>query len=155
MSVVVSDASPLHYLILCDCIELLPKIFAKVVIPATVARELSQPTTPSPVSHWIEHLPNWASIETGKPFEPGRQLDPGEAEAISLALAGSYLLLIDEEIGRQIAKSLGLEILGTIGLLGKAARNGLIDVPQVITRLQETNMYLSDELISWLRSHTR
>ncbi len=40
MSVVVSDTSPLHYLILCGAETALPRLFSQVVIPPTVFREL-------------------------------------------------------------------------------------------------------------------
>ena len=42
MSVVVSDTSPLHYLILCGAETILPRLFRQVVIPPTVFRELHQ-----------------------------------------------------------------------------------------------------------------
>ena len=33
MSAVVSDTSPLHYLVECEAIEILPKLFGEVLIP--------------------------------------------------------------------------------------------------------------------------
>ena len=46
MSVVVSDTSPLHYLIECDAVEILPALFHEALIPPTVHREMQQPKTP-------------------------------------------------------------------------------------------------------------
>ncbi len=66
MSVVVSDTSPLHYLILCGAETALPQLFSQVVIPPTVFRELQQPNTPAPVREWANSLPNWASVQTPK-----------------------------------------------------------------------------------------
>jgi predicted nucleic acid-binding protein len=40
VSVVVSDTSPLHYLVLCGASSVLPHLFQKVVIPPTVFQEL-------------------------------------------------------------------------------------------------------------------
>ncbi|MGD0253025.1 MAG: hypothetical protein ABSC01_10060 [Verrucomicrobiota bacterium] len=57
MSVVVSDTSPLHYLILCGAESILPSLFRQVVIPPTVFRELQQPNTPPPVRQWAASLP--------------------------------------------------------------------------------------------------
>ncbi|MGO8679050.1 MAG: hypothetical protein ACLQVX_24690 [Limisphaerales bacterium] len=37
MSVVVSDTSPLHYLILCKAETILPRLFRQVVMPPTVS----------------------------------------------------------------------------------------------------------------------
>jgi predicted nucleic acid-binding protein len=40
VSAVVSDTSPLQYLLECEAIEILPKLFGEVLIPPTVHREL-------------------------------------------------------------------------------------------------------------------
>lgn len=56
-----------------------------------------------------------------------RELDPGEAEAIALALeTRAELLLMDERLGRDTARHLGLPFTGLIGLLVEAKRKGLI-----------------------------
>jgi predicted nucleic acid-binding protein len=47
MIVVVSDTSPIHYLIICEVVELLPKLYERIVIPKTVYAELSSPETPA------------------------------------------------------------------------------------------------------------
>jgi predicted nucleic acid-binding protein len=54
-------------------------------------------------------------------------LDPGEAEAIALALeTRAELLLMDERLGRDTARYLGLTFTGLIGLLVQGKRKGLI-----------------------------
>ena len=54
-------------------------------------------------------------------------LDKGEAEAIALAKQeASDILLIDELLGRKIAKKHGLKVIGTGGILVEAKRRGLI-----------------------------
>ena len=60
MSLVVSDAGPVHYLVLCGAIEVIPKLYGKCVVPAAVARELTHRRTPPEVSRWIQTLPHWA-----------------------------------------------------------------------------------------------
>lgn len=66
MSVVVSDTSPLHYLILCGAETTLPRLFSHVVIPPMVFRELQQPNTPATVRQWAGSLPSWAVVQTPK-----------------------------------------------------------------------------------------
>ena len=69
-----------------------------------------------------------------------RDLDKGEAEAIALALqmkAGRVLL--DEREGRRVAKSLGLDVTGVLGILLRAQRKG------VLPSLQKS----MDELQRW------
>ena len=41
MRPVVADTGPLHYLVLIDAIDILPKLFGRVLIPEIVAVELS------------------------------------------------------------------------------------------------------------------
>src|SRR5438105_1302019 len=53
--VVISDASPLHYLILIGHAEVLPSLYTEVLIPEAVAKELQQPATPESVRDWIVH----------------------------------------------------------------------------------------------------
>jgi hypothetical protein len=57
--VVISDASPLHYLILIGHAEVLSALYTEVLIPEAVASELRQAATPESVRHWIVHPPAW------------------------------------------------------------------------------------------------
>lgn len=84
------------------------------------------------------------------------RLDRGERDAILLALAiEADLLIVDERDGRRVAKALDLAITGTIGMLDVAASEGLVDIPEVITRLRKTSFRASPSLYQWLlRRHT-
>ena len=54
-------------------------------------------------------------------------LDAGEAEAIALASEiGAGLLLMDESDGRAEARSLGLQVTGTLGVLLRARQVGML-----------------------------
>jgi len=55
--IVVCDASPLHYLILVGYVEVLPKLFDRVITPPAVIFELSRPRTPEPVRLWTASPP--------------------------------------------------------------------------------------------------
>lgn len=57
MHVVVADTGPLHYLVLIDAIDLIPKLFDQVLVPQTVHDELTAQRTPEPVRSWIAHVP--------------------------------------------------------------------------------------------------
>jgi len=60
------------------------------------------------------------------------------------------LLVIDERLGRRIAKARGIAIVGTLGILDDAATQGLIDLPNAIAQLQQTNFRVSRRLIQAL-----
>jgi hypothetical protein len=67
-------------------------------------------------------------------------LDRGEAEAIALAMElQADLTLLDERDGRKLAKALGLKVIGVLGILLRANKEGkLSSLPDVINALVET-----------------
>ena len=113
MSVVVSDTSTLHYLILCNTENVLPQLFRQVVIPPTVFREMQQPNTPPLVRQWASALPSWVTARTSKVLTLALDIDAGEIEAICLA---QEIHAAAERAGRNAAKQCGLAVVGTIGL---------------------------------------
>ena len=148
MSVVVSDTSPLHYLILCGTEEILPKLFQQVVIPPTVFAELQQTNTPPPVKKWADALPDWVVVQSPIHLSAGLDVDRGELEAISLAREiHAAAVLMDDLAGRWAAAQCGLPVVGTLGLFEQASIRGLIDLPGVIGRLRQTNVRLDSKLI--------
>ncbi len=60
------------------------------------------------------------------------------------------LILLDDRQARNAALELGLTITGTVGVLDKAARAGLIDLRAVLEDLQKTNFYIAVELVEKL-----
>ena len=80
--IVVSDTSPLNYLLLINAIHVLPDLFDEVYVPAAVMGEMQQPRTPEPVKLWAQSPPVWLKVRTAAPIvlQPAR-LGPGEAEA--------------------------------------------------------------------------
>lgn len=87
--IAVADTSPLTYLVLIGEIELLPALFAEVVIPPAVAAEVADPRAPEPLRTWWQEPPSW--IRTADPGgrepppEEVQRLHRGEREAILLA----------------------------------------------------------------------
>jgi len=60
--IVVSDTSPLNYLVLVGAIDVLPKLFGEVYVPLAVIQELQHPRTPVPVKQWAQSPPDWLRI---------------------------------------------------------------------------------------------
>jgi predicted nucleic acid-binding protein len=80
-----------------------------------------------------------------------KELDIGEREAILVAVREeTSLLLIDERAGRAVARELGVTVTGTIGVLGAAAQNGLVDPAEAVRDLRETTFRASSDLYRWL-----
>lgn len=60
--IVISDTSPLNYLILIECVHVLPALYGSVVIPEGVFEELQRPNTPEAVREWMSAHPNWLEV---------------------------------------------------------------------------------------------
>jgi len=147
--IVVSDASPLHYLILVGAVDYLPRLFEQVIIPSAVAAELTRPNTPPLVSRWTSQPPSWLKIVRPQAVDRSLNLDAGETEAISLALElGVDSILIDERKGRLVAAQRGLLLIGTIALLERFAREGWIDFDQTIAHLRAAKFRLNERLVT-------
>jgi predicted nucleic acid-binding protein len=96
---VVSDTSPLNYLILIEEIDLLEKLYGRVVIPRSVYEELNAPETPAQVRTWIANPPMWLSVVTVPSIADDglRSLHQGEREALALSLQEKVdAVIIDE-----------------------------------------------------------
>ena len=148
MSAVVSDTSPLHYLVECEAIEILPALFQEVLIPPTVHRELQHARTPPRVQAWAQKLPPWIKVQAPSSVDQTLNVDEGEKEAISLAReVQAVAILMDDRRGRAEAIRCGLRVAGTIGLLEAAARRGLLDFAVAIGRLRQTNARLDEKVV--------
>ena len=148
MTLVVADTSPLNYLVLIEAVELLPRLYQRVVIPRAVYAELTHLSAPAAVRRWVSALPPWAEVRSAVRVELGGILDPGEAEAIALAQElKADALLLDEAEGREVALRLGLPVSGTVGVLEKAAERDLLDLADAFRRLSRTSIRLSPELL--------
>jgi len=62
MTVVVSDTSPLNYLVMSGEIEILHRLYDKVLIPSEVLAELEDSGTPSEVLQWVRARPDWIEV---------------------------------------------------------------------------------------------
>ena len=155
---VVSDTSPLNYQVLAGYIDLLPRVDSEIVVPQAVARELTNFAAPAIVRRWMQNPPEWLNVvhcETPLLEAPRElHLGQGEAEAITLALRRKAVLLADDGAARRFATSQGIPVVGTLGILGRLARKGLLDLPAALSRLQATTFYIStSELESFLSQY--
>lgn len=147
--VVVADAGPLHYLILLDAADILAALFDHVLIPTAVCDELMHSNTPSEVRTWMATSRNWLRGERVLAPRPMPGLHRGEAEALQLALQTNAAgVLMDDMDGRAEARRLGLTVVGTVGVLERAAEKDLIQLPVVLAKLQATNFFISEELLT-------
>lgn len=144
--IVVSDASPLINFAIIGNLELLPKLFGEVILPQTVFEELTIKGESMAGADEIREA-DWIRVKSctnqSLLLALRNQIDPGEAESIVLALELSAdLILMDERMGRRIAKEFQLAVTGTLGLLRDAKRHGHIKaVKPLLDKLIQANSF--------------
>lgn len=151
MSVVISDSSPLICLCFLRREALLHQLFGQLLVPPTVVAELANPHPPvGRIS--IESI---QGVEVRAPKQRGTvdqllvELDPGERDAIALAIeTNAQALLIDEALGRRVAKSLDIPIIGTCGILVRAKERGFIESvqPLIDSLRSDLRFFISDAI---------
>lgn len=147
MSIIV-NSTPLISLALLGELDLLRKIFGEVTIPRAVYDEV---ITRGENKTGYKNLTaiDWFRVSEVVHQELKRsimvELDEGEAEVICIAKdQGVRRVCIDEFAGRRYAKLLGLEVIGTLGVLLVAKKKGY--VPQIrpcIDKLIAHNRHIS------------
>ena len=77
-------------------------------------------------------------------------LDAGESEALVLAVElSAELILMDERVGREAARRMRLRMVGTIGVLQRAQKAGLVSAirPLIDDIINGSGFFLSQELV--------
>jgi predicted nucleic acid-binding protein len=151
---VISDASPLHYLVLIAAEHVLAQLFSEVVVPPAVLRELSHHKAPEPVRRWVAHPPQWLRVMEPSNTALDEKLGDGESAAISLAIEiQARALLIDEREGTRIANRLGIATVGTLGILSMAAEKKMVSLEKAFAALQQTSFRVRPSLLAALLTH--
>ena len=146
---IVSNTSPITNLAGIGKLNLLHQLYGTITIPQAVYNEMAGLSRTVPGTLEVQTLP-W--IVTQSVTDPNQVaslraiLDQGEAEAIALALQlNAELLIIDERPGRAIAQQCGIKIIGVLGMLLEAKRQGLIVVvkPLMDQLINEVEFWIS------------
>jgi predicted nucleic acid-binding protein len=139
----VSDASPLIVFHQINRLELVNAVLGEILIPPAVASEIA----PS-----LGNLPPWMRVSelpaVRDPFPWGSTLDRGETEVIALALeVSSSQIVLDDRPARRAAEQLGLFVVGSLGLLLDAHRQGFIGtVRENLDAMIEAGFYVGRSL---------
>ena len=157
--IVVSDTTPIHYLILIQKESILPALFVEIVIPAAVIVEMTHPNAPETVRNWAAEPPEWVTVKAGNSdiLSEIAGLGSGETSAIAIALEldADAVLMDDRKAVREAVKN-GLNVLTTFALLELASRKGLLDFRSVIDELSKTSFHFPpDDIVDeFLRRNT-
>lgn len=149
--IVVSDTTPLISLLKIGRLELLENLFGYVLIPQAVYREL---TVDERFKLEAEQIKDKKYIEVCTASDENSVsilkratgLDQGESEAIVLTdEVKADLLLMDEAKGRKVSNEMGFKIMGTIGILMAAYKEGELtseEVKECIGGLQRAGRHI-------------
>lgn len=140
---VVADASPLIVFCQIDRLDLVRGILGELLIPPAVAQEVAPSLGEPPAWICVVQLPS----DRGS-FSWEASLDRGETEAISLALSiSANQILLDDRPARRVAESLGLHVVGSLGLLLEAFHRGLIaDVQPLMDAMIRVGFHVGSSL---------
>ena len=139
--IIVSDSSCLIALDNIGMLNILNELFEEVLITPEVNEEFGNPLPAWIILTQVQNKLKQAEIES--------KLDKGEASSIALALEiPNSTLIIDELKGRNIAKHLTLEIIGTVGIILLAGKKGILtDVISVVLKLVNNGFRLSNKIV--------
>lgn len=151
MMIVVADTTPLSELAKIGELDLLQKVYQRLVIPREVYQEII--AGEHPAANLIKSI-TWIDILSVRNsqaifnLQSMTQLDLGECAAIILAEElGANRILIDDLEARKIAMSRNLPVTGTIGTLLIAKQLRLItSVKPLLVALINQGTYISPKL---------
>jgi predicted nucleic acid-binding protein len=148
---IVADTGPLIAFARLGRLQLLRQVVRIIFIPDAVFDEIVTRGQGRPGSSEVADA-DWIQRRTLSDQEAIAQfpipLHAGEREAILLAVELHAPLLIDEHRGRDIARARGLNVIGSLRILGEAKTRGLIPaVRPLVGELLNLAYWLDQETI--------
>ncbi len=146
---VVSDSTCIISLAKIGKLEILKELFGEILIPKAVYGEIYHPG-----KEGFEEIRRAIFIKTVNISDKKlikflkEYIDDGETESIVLAIENNAdLIILDDRDARKIAKRFNLRVIGTLGILLLASKNGIIkDIKPVIGKLKKKGFYISKNL---------
>ena len=149
---IVSNASPLIGIARIGRLDLLHQLYGELVVSEAVWYEVVVKGAGQPGAKQIEAASWIKKAEVANKVlvqALSQELDAGEAESIALAVeVKAQVLLMDERLGRETARHLGLRYVGLIGVLIEAKHRGLVDrvAPLLAALRTQAGFHISDAL---------
>jgi predicted nucleic acid-binding protein len=148
---IVSNTTPLISLLKLSKLDILKVLYGRINIPNAVFQEVEAGKN----KDYYKDLSNldWINIVENQDKQAVKyflDLDSVEAEAIILATEiKADLIIMDEKLGRFHAKHADIKVTGTIGVLIKAKKEGLIkELKPLLYELIRKEVWICDKLIN-------
>lgn len=136
---VVADSTCLIVLDRIRRLDILRAVYPDVCVPSAVQQE-------------VGGLPDWLTVIPVRDLSLvsalETQLDRGESEAIALSMElGAMSVILDEKKARRIASQMGLHVVGTLAVLLRARRNGIIaEVKPLLNEMDQAGFHMTSNL---------
>ena len=148
---VISNTSPLFYLHRLGQLELLHKLYGRILVPEAVIKELEaggdqgEDVPDIADCDWVEVC----SVRVPEVVSLIADLGPGEAQVLAMALENpGSLAIIDDRLARELARARNIRITGTVGILLKAKQAGYIkSVKSLLKTLIQLDFRLSEDVL--------
>lgn len=153
----VVNASPLILLGKVDQVRLLQDLTDELIIPDGVAQEVRAKPDGKRALEALVASPT-ARIETVDPVPRDIavwDLGRGESEVLARASTSEECrVVIDDLEARRCAQALGIGVIGTLGVVLRAKRMGLISAARpVVEQLRRVGLYVSEDLVDRALTH--
>ena len=139
----VLDSSAIIALAEINMANVIEALDMEIIVPQAVYEEVVVKGRGRPGSGELEDLARQGKVKVLAPRDRALvealhdPLGMGESEAIALAVEHGCTVVLDDRIARLKAKSMGLAVKGTIGLLRLAYDKGIIDKNKLVRALRE------------------
>jgi len=147
-NVVISDTSSLSNLKKIGKINLLKELYNSITITPEILEEYKE--------KYKDELPEWIKIKEAKDkekiIELNKEFGLGESSAIVFAMENpNTLIIIDDQDAKMYASNIGLNVIGTIGVIKQAVDKNIIESKAeaniLFDELKNTGGWISDKLL--------
>ena len=152
---VVVNSTPLIALSNIGQLELLHKLYGQIMIPQAVYDEVT--AKHDSACNQIRSFLDWIQVKPIRNIDEKKmyraKLHTGEVEVMILAQENPIadLVIIDDNAAKKTAKYLGLPVTGTLGVLLKAKRCGLVDsIQPLLKKLQQIGFHIGDDVLRYV-----
>ncbi len=146
----VFDASPLIVLGKANLLTTISSLALCWFIPEAVIQEVSQKSAIEPLLIQLSANAEVKchSVESINPLVANWNLGDGESEAITLAMENSeYGVVLDDLQARKCAMVFNLSLIGSLGLIVKAKKEGLLEAAKpAFESLIKSGLYITPQL---------
>lgn len=146
---VVLDSSCIIILSQIEKVDILEMLFSEIFVPEAVSAEFMIKASGTEDERKFREVVKTAKVKDSLAVMTLQtDLGKGESECIVLAKEiNADFVVLDDKDARKIAEFLGLNIIGTLGILVMAYKKGIVqNVKSVIDRMREENFWVDDKV---------